>query len=127
MSWSPEHAVTCLKEEGLRSVWLVQRPGESPRIAKYWPVTVWGMLKHLVGVSQSARQLRGARRLKGIGLRTPEVVDPPRIVVEAGRRLVRVELAYVPGSTVTEWLESGAGGAEDRRALAWQLGDCVRR
>ncbi len=127
VTWSPEHAVTCLKEEGLRSVWLVQRPDESQRIAKYWPVTVWGLLKHLVGASQSARQLRGARRLEGIGIRTPVVVDPPRVVVESGRRLVRVELAYVPGATVTEWLESESGGAEDRRSLASQLGDCTRR
>tara|TARA_Y100000589_G_scaffold60999_1_gene52067 strand:- start:20340 stop:21011 length:672 start_codon:yes stop_codon:yes gene_type:complete len=126
VTWSPEHAVACLKEEGLRSVWLVERPGEASRTAKYWPVTLWSAAKHCIGISQPARQLRGARRLAAIGVATPQVVDGPTVVSARSRRLYRLELEYVPGSTVMECLEESSHDTATCRSVARQLGVVIR-
>lgn len=127
MNWSPEHAVEPLKQEGLRSVWLVERPGESPRTAKYWPATPWSLVKHVLGISQSIRQARGAARLGRIGVRTPDVVDGPRFVRMDRVRLIRIELIHVHGRTVTECLDADDTSVDDLRSIATQLGDAVRR
>ena len=126
MPWSPEHAVACLKEEGLRSVWLVEPPGEARRTAKYWPVTPWSALKHCMGISQPARQLRGARRLAAIGVATPRVVSGPKVMASKAGRLYCMELEYVPGSTVTECLEDPSHDAAAFRSVARQLGAVIR-
>ena len=125
MPWSPEHAVACLKEEGLRSVWLVEPPGEARRTAKYWPVTPWSALKHCMGISQPARQLRGARRLAAIGVATPRVVSGPKVVASEAGRLFCMELDYIHGSTVMECLQDSTLDVSSLQSVARQLGKAV--
>ncbi len=127
VSWTPDHAVSRLKEDGPRSVWLVQRPGQGARTAKFWALSPWLLTKHMLGLSQPTCQARGARRLAGAGIPTPEVVDGPDIVTMHGRRVLQLELVHVPGDTVLEHLQRGDAGAAPALDVARQVGALVFR
>ena len=125
VSWTPDHAVSVLKSDGLRSVWLVQRPGEEPRTVKFWPVSSWMLAKHAMGISQPIRQDRGCRRLRGAGIDTPKIVSGPMVTSVEGRRVIRLELDHVPGRTVLEHLECGSVDAAAVSEVARQVGALV--
>jgi hypothetical protein len=104
---SPPHAVQCLKAEGARQVWLVDRPGEGRRIVKCWPLTPLRAIKLLVGLSQPQRQIRGARRLGRAAIATPRPCGSWRLTRRGLMPSVTIELEYAPGRTAWAMLNDG--------------------
>lgn len=127
VSWTPDHAVSRLKEDGPRSVWLVQRPGQELRTAKFWTLSPWLLVKHVLGISQPSCQARGARWLSAAGIPTPEVVAGPSIVTMHGRRLLQIELNHVPGENVLDLLERGDARRGQALEVARQVGALIFR
>lgn len=128
--FAPTHAVRCLKQAGARSVWLVVRPGESPRTVKAWPLTPLFALKLLLGQSQPQRHRRGARLLNAAGIRTPELRGGPRIVRRGGRLLVELELEHAAGELALDALRAATKGearAEAGTELRAQMRDALDR
>jgi hypothetical protein len=125
MAEAPPHAVRCLKEAGVHSVWLVQRPGQPPRTIKGWPLTAGLLLKLLLGIAQPQRQIRGARRLRRAGAPTPRVFGSWRFARRGKTRLVEIELEYVPGRSAFDVLAEAAPGDDLPRRCARPIGRLV--
>jgi hypothetical protein len=100
---APPHAIRCLKPAGLRSVWLVHRPGEDPRTVKGWALTPWLALKLMLGLAQPQRQRRGSRRLGNAGVFSPRIF---RLCLSRRGRwpVVQLESQYIAGRTALELL-----------------------
>jgi len=122
---APSHAVRCLKHEGGRSAWLIERPGERRKTLKVWPLTPLLAVKLFSGHAQPQRQARGARLLAGAGLRTAMASGPWRLVRRPGTTVVELELEYLAGCSGLEWLEDGAVGAAERRMVGRLVGEMV--
>ncbi len=122
----PAHGVRCLKEAGPYSVWLIERPGQEPRTLKTWPLTLPTALKLVFGGAQAQRQRRGALRLAGLNIRTPEPLGRCALHRSGGRWLVALELRFVPGRSALDIVLSGEIDEELARASGRQLGRIVR-
>jgi len=121
----PRHAVRCLKRDGRRGIWLVQRAGHRAVTVKQWPLTFSMVAKLGLGIAQPQRQRRGARRLTRAGVRTPSPRGPIRL---RGRpRRVEVEHEYVEGRTALELLREEPDPIDraHRRALVRVVGAAV--
>lgn len=112
---APPHAVRCLKAEGRRSVWLVQRPGMAATTVKCWPVTPALLLKLALGISQPQRQIRGTRTLQDAGIPSPAIVGPWRFARRGGRRVVELEIIHAPGVSALTFLENPPPDLTDER------------
>jgi tRNA A-37 threonylcarbamoyl transferase component Bud32 len=123
----PADGVVCLKQESARSVWLVQRPGQVPRVLKSWRLSPLLALKMLVGMGQPQRQVRGARGTARAGIRTPAVTRGPRLVRRGWVPVIEVELDYIAGDEAWALLRRGALDESDRMRLARECGACVAR
>lgn len=121
--WAPQHAVSCLKAAGARSVWLVRRPGESARTVKAWPFTTALAFKLAVGQAQAQRHRRNARRLAACGVATPTIRRGPSLVRRNGARLVEIELDHVDGRMPLDVLREGSD--EERRSAARAVGELL--
>jgi hypothetical protein len=122
---SPPHAVRCLKAEGGRQVWLIDRPGEGPRIIKRWPLTLLMAVKIALGASQPQRQVRGAARLARSGIRTPRPCGSWRVVRMDRRRLITIELEYAEGQTAWAILNDPAVPEAVKARCAHAVGSLV--
>lgn len=124
--WAPQHARSCLKAAGARSVWLVQRPGESSRTVKAWPITAGLLLKLAAGQAQAQRHRRNARRLTAAAVATPAVLRGPSLVHRNGTRLVELELEHVEGDMPLELLRGDCDVERtDRLEAARAVGDLL--
>jgi tRNA A-37 threonylcarbamoyl transferase component Bud32 len=131
MCEAPPHAVRCLKPDGLRSVWLVQRPGTGPRTLKGWPLTLGLLLKLALGIAQPQRQIRGTRLLRRAEIATPACAGSWRFARRGSRLLVELELEHAPGLSLHHLLAdscavAGLPGAH-REHLARTLGATVAK
>ena len=126
---TPASAVRCLKADGLRQVWLIQREGESPRVLKTWPVNTWRLLKFIFGVSPPQRLAKGNHTLRGLGIAVPDVLSGPRLVADGRHLSVDTELTFVPGVSAWDLLQnaarSGSLDSPDIRRTARSIGDIV--
>lgn len=109
----PAHAIRCLKSDGLHNVWLIERPGRGPRTLKTWPLGPLTALKLLLGIAQPQRQMRGMRKLRRVGVRTPQCVGTWHVRWNGSRPLVQIELEFAPGIAAAELL---APRSDDDRA-----------
>jgi hypothetical protein len=121
----PPHATRCLKQEGLRSVWLVERPGCARTTLKLWPLDLATRLKLALGVAQVQRQLRGSRRLQAAGILTPSPVGPWRAERIDGRWVIALEMSYQPGQTALSLLEGGDLNEDALRSACRSIGRMV--
>lgn len=113
----PQHAVQCLKADGLHAVWLIHPPGQSLRTLKTWPVELMMLLKLVVGIAQPQRQIRGAKRLERAGIPTPRCFGSWRMVKRGGHRLVELEINYAQGKSALDLLIASAEGAPVSREM----------
>ena len=104
-------------------MWLIEAPGMPSRIRKTWPISPWTLMKYCVGRSQPQRQVRGAKRVRRAGLKTPDIVQPLRIEFTKGR--LSLELAYVNGESALDLLRKGSLDASSMRACAAGIGAIV--
>ncbi|MCA9285805.1 MAG: hypothetical protein KDA22_11350 [Phycisphaerales bacterium] len=125
-SETPRGAVSCLKRDGDRSVWLVERSGVPARTVKRWPLTPALAFKLAVGRSQPQRQARATRMLRRFGLAVPEVLAGPRVVRGAGPGgFVALELAFVPRQTMLDRLRAGDADSRAARRLGAACGELI--
>jgi hypothetical protein len=131
VSIRPAHAIACLKEHGLQSVWMIQRPGQPPRTIKTWPLGPLMLLKLAVGGAQPQRQFRGERRLRQAGVATPGTCGRWRFSRRGWRPVVEVEMGFVPGQPAGDLVMSapGSAGLDDETILkaASDLGAIIAR
>jgi hypothetical protein len=127
----PRSAVRRLKADGPRIVWLIQRDGEAPTVLKQWPLTPWGALKYLFGVSAPQRLVRGNGVLHDIGIPVPKVVSGPRIVADGGELTVDTELLFIPGrdgwQVLSDAADAGSLDSDHMRKVVGSIGDIVTR
>ncbi|MEX0744925.1 MAG: hypothetical protein WD118_04925 [Phycisphaeraceae bacterium] len=124
---APPHAVRCLKAAGVRSVWLVEAPGEAATVVKTWPCRLSLQLKRLLGIAQPQRQARGSRRLAAAGVATPTIRCAWRMVRRGRVRVVELEHDYVAGRLATDLFRDATLPAEQRRRIARALGALAPR
>lgn len=93
----PAHAIRCLKSDGLHNVWLIERPGRGQRTLKTWPLGPLTALKLMLGIAQPQRQMRGMRRLRRVGVHTPQCVGSWHVRKNGTHPLVQIELEFAPG------------------------------
>ncbi len=105
-------------------MWLVHRPGETPRTLKTWSATPVMCLKLALGIAQPQRQIAGARRLERAGLRTPAIPDGWRFA-RRGRSIVEMELAFVDGRSALEAVRDRTLAGPYRRAASAAVGEVV--
>lgn len=116
--------IRCLKEEDLRSVWLIDIPGRGLTTLKRWPITWKLRWKSLFNQSQPQRQLSGAWKLLTAGVNTPQPATP----VYRSDHYYQLEMPYVPGSTAFELLHSDSDYTlVEQRYIARELGKIVHR
>ncbi|QDT91165.1 BUD32 family EKC/KEOPS complex subunit [Gimesia algae] len=121
---TPYTTIRCLKEEDLRSVWLLEIPGRGLTTLKRWPVSWQLRWKSFFKQSQPDRQLTGAWKLLKAGVNTPQPATP---VYRAGS-FYQLEMPYIEGSTAHDLLKSDLPGSHDLLyELARELGKIVRR
>ncbi len=121
---TPYTTIRCLKEEDLRSVWLLEIPGRGLITLKRWPVTWQLRWKSFFKQSQPDRQLTGAWKLLKAGVNTPQPATP---VYRSGS-FYQLELPYIEGVTAYELLKSNLPVSHDLLyELARELGKIVRR
>ena len=127
MPAEPAHTVRCLKAFGARSVWLVDRPGETRRTLKQWPLTPLRLLKMFFLLSQPQQQIRGYRRLRRAGVATPRPVGGGvwRPVWSGSKPLVRLEFHFVEGRSALEFAATRPEHARARR-LARRCGSIAK-
>ncbi len=114
--------IRCLKEEDLRSVWLIEIPESGLTTLKRWPIT-WSLRwKSLFNQSQPQRQLTGAWKLLTAGVNTPQPTTP----VYRSNQFYQLEMPFISGSTAFDLLKSNALH-EDRHHIARELGKIVYR
>jgi hypothetical protein len=125
----PRSALRQLKADGPRVVWLIHRDGQAPRILKQWPLTPWGAVKYMLGVSAPQRLVEGNRVLHAIGIPVPEVLSGPRIVADGGGLRVDTELAFVPGrdgwKVLCDAADVGSLDSAYIRKVAGSIGDII--
>lgn len=120
----PYSTLRCLKEERLRSVWLLDISGRGLTTLKRWPIDWKLRWKSLFGQSQPQRQLTGAWRLLQVGVNTPQPATP---VYRAGR-FYQLEMPFIEGTTLDAVLKNAASDASGKLApVARELGEIVRR
>ncbi|QDT25433.1 hypothetical protein Enr10x_07290 [Gimesia panareensis] len=120
----PYTTIRCLKEEQLRSVWLLDISGRGLTTLKRWPVNWKLRWKSLFGQSQPQRQVTGAWRLLEAGVNTPQPATP---VYRAGQ-FYQLEMPFIEGTTVDEVLKNASPAAHSELArIARELGEIVRR
>lgn len=126
MSNEPPHAVTCLKDAGASSVWMIERPGEGQRSLKIWPLTPLLALKLLFFQAQPQRQLRGSRRLARLDIKSPRPVGRWRLRRRVGRWEVAIEYPFVSGRSALQMLHDGRIDEQAARCFGRQVGRIVR-
>ncbi|MCA9013922.1 MAG: hypothetical protein KDA77_01200 [Planctomycetaceae bacterium] len=116
--------IRCLKEEDLRSVWLIDVPGRGLTTLKRWPVTWKLRWKSLFKQSQPQRQITGAWKLLTAGINTPQPVTP---VYRSGP-FFQLEMPFIEGATALDLLKSGTVCSHAEQCLiARELGTIVRK
>ena len=116
--------IRCLKEEDLRSVWLIDIPGRGLTTLKRWPVTWILRWKSLFHQSQPQRQLTGAWKLLTAGVNTPQPVTP----VYRSDHYFQLEMPFIEGATALELLKADPDCSHAEQCLiARELGTIVRR
>ena len=116
--------IGCLKEEDLRSVWLIDIPGRGLTTLKRWPSTWKLRWKSLFNQSQPQRQLKGAWKLLTAGVNTPQPVTP----VYRSDNYFQLEMPYITGSTAFDVLKSESDYTPTEQYLiARELGKIVHR
>ncbi len=116
--------IRCLKEEDLRSVWLIDIPGRGLTTLKRWPITWKLRWKSLFNQSQPQRQLTGAWKLLTAGVNTPQPVTP----VYQSDHYFQLEMPFIEGSTAWDLLKSDTNCSHAEQCLiAKELGKIVRR
>ncbi len=125
----PEHVVRCLKEDGPRSVWLVQRPGQAPRTVKTWPLGLATLAKLILGIAPVQRQVRGQRRLAAASIQSPPPSHRWRVVRRRRRFAIELDLEFVPGRSALELVKDPTAIADLSvvRSVAATLGQLVAR
>ncbi|QDT18903.1 hypothetical protein [Gimesia chilikensis] len=120
----PYTTIRCLKEEDLRSVWLLDIQGRGLTTVKRWPVDWKLRWKSLFGQSQPQRQVTGAWRLLQAGVNTPQPATP---LYRSGP-YYQLEMPYIEGTTVYEVFKSVAPESKSELyPIARELGAIVRR
>jgi serine/threonine protein kinase len=116
--------IRCLKEEDLRSVWLIDIPDRGLTTLKRWPLT-WNLRwKSLFNQSQPQCQLTGAWKLLTAGVNTPQPVTP----VYRSDHYLQLEMPYIAGSTAFDLLNSHSNYTPSEQYLiAKELGKIVHR
>lgn len=122
----PPRVVSCLKDAGASSVWMIERPGEGQRTLKIWPLTPLLALKLLLSQAQPQRQLRGSRRLARLDINSPRPVGRWRLRRRVGRWEVAIEYPFVPGRSALEMLQNGQMDEQAARRCGRQVGRIVR-
>ncbi len=125
MATPPAHAISCLKDAGRQSVWLIQRPQQTPRTLKTWPLSPGLIAKLALGMAQPQRQIRGARRLAAVGVSTPAVVGSWRFARRGRVPVIELELDHVEGRTALELLGPGTTATARQLHCAARLGAFV--
>ncbi|WP_339733688.1 hypothetical protein [uncultured Gimesia sp.] len=116
--------IRCLKEEDLRSVWLIDLPGRGLTTLKRWPISWKLRWKSLFKQSQPQRQLTGAWKLLTAGINTPQPVTP---VYRSGE-FFQLEMPFIEGSTAFDLLKSGSDYTHAEQCLiARELGTIVQK
>ncbi|QDV48802.1 BUD32 family EKC/KEOPS complex subunit [Gimesia fumaroli] len=116
--------IRCLKEEDLRSVWLIDISGRGLTTLKRWPISWKLRWKSLFRQSQPQRQLTGAWKLLTAGINTPQPVTP---VYRSGE-FFQLEMPFIEGTTAFDLIKSGADNSHAERCLiARELGNIVRK
>ncbi len=125
----PEHVLRCLKEDGPRSVWLVQRPGQAPRTVKTWPLGFVTLAKLILGIAPVQRQIRGQRRLAAASIQSPPPSHRWRVVRRRRKLAIELDLTFVPGRTALELVRDPTALADVSwiRSVAATLGQLVAR
>lgn len=94
--------IRCLKEEDLRSVWLIDIPGRGLTTLKRWPVS-WNLRwKSFFKQAQPQRQVAGAWKLLTVGINTPQPVTP----VYRFNGYYQLEMPFIEGTTIVDLLNS---------------------
>lgn len=122
MASSPSDASECLKRDAGRTVHLVRSPGAPARLRKTWPLNPWMLLKVLFGIAQSQRQVRGAKRIRAAGVRTPDVTQGTRLHLRP--LCVSIELNFAEGTSALDLLKAGVS-IERQRMLGRAIGAIV--
>ncbi|HAW28395.1 MAG TPA: hypothetical protein DCY03_09795 [Planctomycetaceae bacterium] len=121
---TPYTIIRCLKEEDLRSVWLLEIPGRGLTTLKRWPANWQLRWKSFFRQSQPDRQLTGAWKLLKAGINTPQPATP---VYRAGR-FYQLEMPFIEGATAYDLLKSELPESQDLLyELARELGKIVGR
>ncbi len=125
----PDHALDCLKEDGPRSVWLVQRPGQAPRTVKTWPLGFVTLAKLVLGIAPVQRQVRGQRWLAAASIQSPPPSHRWRVVRRRRRLAIELDLEFVPGRSALELVKDPTAIADLSvvRSVAATLGQLVAR
>jgi serine/threonine protein kinase len=111
----PAHAIRCLKSDGLHNVWLIEKPGRALRTLKTWPLGPLTVIKLLLGIAQPQRQMRGMRKLRRVGVRTPQCFGSWHVKMIGMRPVVQIELEFAPGTAAADLIAP--------RSVHDQLGD----
>ncbi len=116
--------IRCLKEEDLRSVWLIDIHGRGLTTLKRWPIS-WSLRwKSFFKQSQPQRQIAGAWKLLTAGINTPQPVTP----VYRSDNFFQLEMPYIEGSTTFDVLKSDSEySCVSQYMIAKELGQIVRR
>lgn len=125
VSSPPEHAIRPLKDTGRQSVWLIQRPGQEPRVLKIWRLTPVLLVKLALGIAQPQRQIAGARRLVRARIRTSRVIAGWRFGRRLGWPVVELELAYVAGRSALDLVRDGQLAEVQQRRASASIGTVV--
>lgn len=116
--------IRCLKEEDLRSVWLIDIPGRGLTTLKRWPITWKLRWKSFFKQSQPQRQISGAWKLLTAGINTPQPATP----VYRSDQFFQLEMPYIEGSTAFDLLKSGTGYSHAEQCLiARELGTIIQK
>ncbi|QDT99612.1 protein kinase family protein [Gimesia aquarii] len=116
--------IRCLKEEDLRSVWLIDIPGRGLTTIKRWPINWKLRWKSFFKQSQPQRQISGAWKLLAVGVNTPQPVTP----VYRSNHYFQLEMPFIEGSTAFEALKRNPGSSDaELYHIARELGSIVRR
>lgn len=123
MATAPPHAVRQLKTLGEHPVWLVHRPGETPRTLKTWTVTPLRLLQLAIGTARPQRQIAGSKRLERAGVRTPAIRGGWRFARR--RRLIELEHDFVEGRSAWDLAKDEGTPSEEIRRVSAAAGDVV--
>lgn len=116
--------IRCLKEEDLRSVWLIEIPSRGLTTLKRWPITWKLRWKSFFKQSQPQRQISGAWKLLTVGINTPQPATP----VYRSDQFFQLEMPFIEGSTAFDLLKSGSDYSHSEQCLiAGELGASVRK